>query len=91
MDKTVVFIRVLVGRAGVHVYNVRLAKAALQQACCGTFQLSELYVAYIEVQLPSWRRRLRIHLRGVVVNLRQRQMPQVLVYQFPLIVRQSKT
>lgn len=32
---------------------------------------------FIEVQLPSWRRPLRFHMRGVRLELRQRQMPQV--------------
>ena len=65
--------------AGISVHNLRLAEAALQQASCGTFDLSKLFFAYIEVQLPSWRRPLRIHMRGIKAELRQRQMPQVSV------------
>lgn len=62
---------------GIRIHNVRLAEAALRRTNCGTFHLSELIIAYIELQLPSWRRPLRIHMRGIKADLRQRQMPQV--------------
>ncbi len=65
------------GPIGVRVHNIRLAKAALQQGSCGAFHLLSFAIAYIEVQLPSWRRPLCIHVRGVHVELRQLQMHQV--------------
>lgn len=65
------------GPTGVRIHNVRLAEAALQQGSCGAFQLLSFAIAYIDIQIPSWRRPLCIHVRGVHAELRQRQMPQV--------------
>ena len=64
-------------RAGVHVSNVRLSAAALQRYSQYSVQLAELSLGHFEVQLPSWRRRLGIRVRGVSAEVRQRQMPEV--------------
>ena len=78
-----------------HVSNVRLSAAALQRYSPYSVQVAELSLGSIEVQLPSWRRRLAVRMRGMSVEIRQRQMPEVLhvpaaaMHAAGLAVRQS--
>ena len=55
-----------------------MSKAALQRCSQSAVDVAEVSAARIELQLPSWRSCARLHVHGVVVELRQRQMPQVL-------------
>ena len=54
-----------------------LGQEALLRYSQGAFQLTELSVDFVSMELPSWRHPARIQSSGFKAQLKQRQLPKV--------------
>ena len=60
------------------MHNVAVSKATLQRCSQSAVDVAEVSAARIELQLPTWQSCAKVRVHGVVVELCQRQVPQVL-------------
>ena len=73
--------------AGVRMEHASIADGVLGKVDNLYMTISSLSVRYLEVSLPTWSRPLTIVLKGVTVELMQRNLPQVrFLWNHPLMV-----
>ena len=63
--------------AGVRIAHFTLGQEALLRHSQGAFHLTELTVAFVSVELPSWSHPARVQVSGFRAELKQRQLPEV--------------
>lgn len=61
---------------GIRMEHLRLAASLLDRVDAGFIKLEAVSVEFLEVCIPSWSQPLSIRIRGLSVDVHQRNMPQ---------------